>query len=92
MKTFKTSCRKVKISISLRGGSFQFSARGGKYMYLKKMSPQGELHLANVPLNSLVVFREIKSFHKSNTSISSQDTLVNVKKLHFITKKIYDGR
>lgn len=41
---------------------------------------------------SLVVFREIKSLHKINTSISSPDTLVNIKKLHFITKKIYGGR
>ena len=28
MKTSKISCRKVKISISPRGGNFQFSARG----------------------------------------------------------------
>ena len=34
MKTFKISCRKVKISISSRGGNFQFSARGESYVYL----------------------------------------------------------
>ena len=35
MKTFKI-CRKVKISISPQGGNFQFSARGERYMYVKK--------------------------------------------------------
>ena len=39
MKTSKISCRKVKISISPRGGNFQFSARGERYMYLKKIHP-----------------------------------------------------
>ena len=36
MKTCKTSSRKVKITISPRGGNFQFSARGEMYVYLKK--------------------------------------------------------
>ena len=45
MKTRKI-CRKVKISISPRGGTFQFSARGERYVYLKKISPRGEFHLA----------------------------------------------
>ena len=48
MKTFKISCRKVKICISPRGGNFQFSARGETYVYLKKISPRGEFHLACV--------------------------------------------
>ena len=52
MKTCKISRRKVKISISPRGGYFQFSARGERYVYLKKNSPRaeilprGEFHLA----------------------------------------------
>ena len=58
MKTCKISCRKVKISISPQGGYFQLSARGERYVYLKKNSPQveisplGEFHLAyvNMPL------------------------------------------
>ena len=37
---YKISCRKVKISISSRGGNFQFSARGERYVYLKKNSPR----------------------------------------------------
>ena len=37
MKTCKISCRKVKISISPQGGNFQFSARGERYVYLKKI-------------------------------------------------------
>ena len=48
MKTCKISCRKVKISISSRGGNFQFSARGEKYVYLKRNSPRREFHLAYV--------------------------------------------
>ena len=48
MKTIKISCRKVKVSISPRSGSLQFSARGERYMYLKKISPGGEFHLAYV--------------------------------------------
>ena len=36
MKTYKISCRKIKISISPRGGTFQFSAGGESYVYLKK--------------------------------------------------------
>ena len=40
MKTFNISCRKVKISISLRGGKFQFSDRGERYVYLKKTHPE----------------------------------------------------
>ena len=43
MKTYKISCRKVKISISLQGGSFHFSARGERYVYLKKNSPRVEI-------------------------------------------------
>ena len=39
MKTCKISSRKVKISISPRGGNFQFSARGERYVYLKKTHP-----------------------------------------------------
>ena len=38
MKAFKLSCRKVKISISNRGENFQFSARGERYVYLKKIT------------------------------------------------------
>ena len=38
MKTCKISCRKVKISISPRGGNFQFSARGVRYTYLKNFT------------------------------------------------------
>ena len=37
MKTCKISCRKVKISISPRGGNFQFSAWGERHVYLKKV-------------------------------------------------------
>ena len=37
MKILKKSSRKVKISISLRGTNFQFSARGERYVYLKKI-------------------------------------------------------
>ena len=48
MKTCKISCRQVKISISPRVGNFQFSARGERYVYLKKNSPGGEFHLAYV--------------------------------------------
>ena len=50
MKTFKISCRKVKISILPQGGNFQFSARGERYVYLKKKknSPWSEFHLAYV--------------------------------------------
>ena len=48
MKTFKISCRKVKICISPRGGNFQFSARDETYVYLKKISPRGEFRLACV--------------------------------------------
>ena len=44
MKTYKISCRKVKISISSRDGNFQFSARGERYVYLKI----SEFHLAYV--------------------------------------------
>ena len=44
MKTYKVSCRKVKISISLRAGNFQFSARGEKYVYLKKTHPGLKFH------------------------------------------------
>ena len=36
MKTFKKSCRKVKISISLRGGNSQFSPRGERHGSQKK--------------------------------------------------------
>ena len=36
MKTGKISCRNVKISISPRDGNFPFSARGERYVYLKK--------------------------------------------------------
>ena len=39
MKTCKISSRKVKISISPRSGNFQFSARGKRYVYLKKIHP-----------------------------------------------------
>ena len=38
MKTFKTFCREVKISISPRGGNFQFSVRDEKYVCLQKKS------------------------------------------------------
>ena len=38
----------VKISISPRVGNFQFSARRERYVYLKKISPRGEFHLAYV--------------------------------------------
>ena len=48
MKTFKISYRKIKISISPRGGNFHFSVGGESYAYLKKISPQGEFHLAYV--------------------------------------------
>ena len=54
MKAGKISCRKVKISISPRSKNVQFSARGERYVYLKKnsarveISPQGEFHLAYV--------------------------------------------
>ena len=48
MKTFKISYRKVKISISPRGGNFQFSAQDERYEYLKKISTRGEFHLAYV--------------------------------------------
>ena len=48
VKTLKISCRKVKISISPWGGNFHFSARGESYVYLKKISPRGEFHLAYV--------------------------------------------
>ena len=33
-------CRKIKISISPWGGTFQFSARGERYLYLKKVYPR----------------------------------------------------
>ena len=39
MKTFRMSCRKVKIFISPRGGNFQFSTRCERYVYLKKTHP-----------------------------------------------------
>ena len=42
------SYRMVKISISLRGGNFHFSARGESYVYLKKISLRGEFHHAYV--------------------------------------------
>ena len=48
MKTFEISYRKVKISISLWGGNFQFLVRGERYVYLKKFSSRGEFHLAYV--------------------------------------------
>ena len=48
MKTYKISCRKVKISISPGRGHFQLSAPGERYVYLKKNSPWGEFHLAYV--------------------------------------------
>ena len=48
MKTFKISCRKVKIFIFPRGGNFQFSVRGERYVYLKKNSPWGEFPLDHV--------------------------------------------
>ena len=40
MKVCKISCRKVKISILPGGGIFQFSARGERYVYLKKNYPR----------------------------------------------------
>ena len=43
MKTFKISCRKVKISISHWGRNFQFSARGESYVYLKKNLTPGRI-------------------------------------------------
>ena len=46
MKTFKISYKKVKISILPRGGNFLFSGRDESYVYLKKISPRGEFHLA----------------------------------------------
>ena len=50
METCKISCRKVKISISLRGGNFQFSARGERYMYLKnKFTPGWNLSPGLIP-------------------------------------------
>ena len=39
MKKFKILCRKFKIPILPRGGNFQFSARGERYVYLKKTHP-----------------------------------------------------
>ena len=33
------------MSISPGGENFQFSARGEKYVYLKKISPRGQFHL-----------------------------------------------
>ena len=39
MKTYKISCRKVKISISPGRGHFQLSAPGERYVYLEKNSP-----------------------------------------------------
>ena len=35
-------------SISPRGENVQRSTRGERYMYLKKISPRGEFHLAYV--------------------------------------------
>ena len=54
IKTFEISYRKVKISISPWGGNLQFLVRGERYLYVKKFSPQGEFHLAYVPLRKLV--------------------------------------
>ena len=45
MKTHKISCRKVKISISPWDENFHFSARGERYVYLKKIQPGMKFHL-----------------------------------------------
>ena len=50
MKTFKISCRKVKISISPWGGNFQPEVKG---MYISKISHPGvnfTLPTCNMPL------------------------------------------
>ena len=39
MKTFKISCIKVMVSILRRGGNFQLSAQGERYVYLKTTDP-----------------------------------------------------
>ena len=57
MKTFKLSYRKVKISITTRSGNFQFSARGERYVYLKK-SDRGvnfTLPTCNTPLRKMYI-------------------------------------
>ena len=53
MKTYKISSRKVKISISLQGGNFQFSAQGERYVYLKKTHPGVDFTspTCNIPLS-----------------------------------------
>ena len=43
MKLSKISCKKA---ISPRGGNFQFPVRCEMYVYLKKVSPQGDIYLA----------------------------------------------
>ena len=67
MKTFKISCRKVKISISPRGGNFQFSARGERHVHLKKISPWGDFTspMCNIPLRLFSV-----SFKSSHLEVS----------------------
>ena len=52
MKTCKISCRKVKISISPRGGNFQFLVRGETYVYLKKKIESGLKFHAGVDFTS----------------------------------------
>ena len=63
MKTCKILCRKVKISISRRGGNFQFSARGERYMYLKKKMTWGEFHHAYVLHASSNYASDIEAFY-----------------------------
>ena len=81
MKTFKTSCRKVKIYISPQGGKFQFSARGERYVYLKKISPWGEFHLALTSIQvKVLIHQHPKINFNFEPSKHSSQTFVLVKK------------
>ena len=77
MKTCKISCRKVKISISPRGGNFQFSARGERYVYLKLNSPRVEMkhvlvqrcrkiEMNKVTFNNTYKCYKVSKFHWKN--------------------------
>ena len=74
MKTFEISCRKVKISISPRGGKFQFSARGEINTCISKKSHPGVSFTSptcNMPLSAKVILCEI--FPKTLTHFMSYE-------------------
>ena len=83
-------CRKVKISISPWGGNFQFSARGERYVYLKKIHPRVNFTspTCNMPLNRQQRYRPRKQLTRSRNVHDTDSSLFenNHKEIVYVNK------